>query len=436
MNLNRIYNNPNLEARRLALLKRLQAEAVLRESHEGSSSLFRQIELGFQSVVSKQKKTPLIQWITACAQPLDATERNAFQTLLFAMAERRASMLDQRRHIGAMSRLARFSSRWVRTPAGYSAHTYNADRQLGELARFLLTLWPVPKFFDDAWGERSSDTHREWFIHVGSGHNLRTAPGLPFPLTKMMAHHALLAPDDTPISSALRWGQVRALGGSERLARALINTSLRDPQDDEPFWLSVVQFFAANPMLDPAQVGPIIDWIRNQRFIAEPPRIVNGIARGGGIPQPGLSMKGRTVDTVLRQVDRWHRDLNRAAIGHSTTWPTCGIPGYERIEGTEGSQTIVRIDEILTSADLQQEGRAMRHCVASYARTCARGHSAIYSLKLDDGTGYDRRLTIQLDVPSKRIVQARGRFNAMPKPLDQRYLRNWATAAGLTIACF
>ena len=47
MDLNRIYNNPGLEARRLALAKRMQAEQVLRASHEGSSSLVRQIELAF-----------------------------------------------------------------------------------------------------------------------------------------------------------------------------------------------------------------------------------------------------------------------------------------------------------------------------------------------------------------------------------------------------
>jgi hypothetical protein len=435
MDINRIYNNPTLEARRLALLKRIQAEEVLRESHEGSASIIRQIEAGFHSF-KKQKKTRLTQWIAECAQPLNSKDREAFRMLLLAMEERGASMLHERRHIGAISRLARFSSRWVRTPAGYSARSYNADRQCGQLARFLLARWPVPKFFDDAWSERSTDTHREWFIHVGSGGNLRTAAGLPFPLTKMMAHHALLAPDDTPIKSALRWGQVRALGGSERLARAVIKSSLGDAQDDEPFWLSVVQFFVANPMLDPIHVGPIVDWIRNQRFVAEPRRIVNGVVGGGGIPQPGLSMKGRTVQSILRQVESWHRDLNRAAIDHSTTWPTCGIPGYERIEGAEGSQTIVCIAEIVTSADLQQEGRAMRHCVASYARTCARGSSAIYSLKRDVGAGYDRRLTIQVDVSSKRIVQARGRFNALPQPLDERFLRNWATAAGLSIGCF
>ncbi len=92
-----------------------------------------------------------------------------------------------------------------------------------------------------------------------------------------------------------------------------------------------------------------------------------------------------------------------------------------------------RIDEILTSADLQQEGRTMRHCVASYVRRCAGGSCAIFSLRVDNGAGFDRRLTIEVDVRSKGVVQARGRFNALPGLLDSRYLRNWATTAGLTI---
>ena len=60
----------------------------------------------------------------------------------------------------------------------------------------------------------------------------------------------------------------------------------------------------------------------------------------------------------------------------------------------------------------------------------------IYSLKKDGGSGFERRLTIQLDLGSKRIVQARGRYNALRSPLDQRYLRNWAAAAGVAVASF
>ena len=434
MDLNRIYNNPGLEERRRLLLKRLAAEKVLRESHEGSASIVRQIEQAFQRS-NKQRKARLTQWISHCARPLNEQDRSAFRMLLLAVEERGAAMLRERKHIGGIARLARFSSRWLRTPAGFSARSYNAARQFGELARFLLAKWPVPRFFDSAWGETSNDTHREWFIHIGAGHNLRTADGPPFPLTKLMAHHALMAPDDFSISSALRWGQVRALGGSERLAHAVVGSWLREPQADELFWLSVVQFFVANPMLDPRQVGPIVDWIRNQRFVREPQRIVNGVACGGGIPQPNFSMKGRSVQSVLRQVERWHRELSRTPVRAALSWPTCGVPGFERIEGIEGSQRIVRIDEILSSADLQDEGRAMHHCVASYAHTCARGNSAIFSLKIDSGAGLDRRLTIELDVRSKRIIQARGRYNAMPQPLDERYLRNWAMVSGLTVAC-
>jgi hypothetical protein len=347
-------------------------------------------------------------------------------------------VLSDRRLVVGLSHLARFSSRWLREPTFFVAHSYNASRQFGELARFLLARWPVPKCFDDAWDERATDVQREWFIHVGGGGNLRTAPGLPFPLTKMMAHHALEAPDDVTIIQALRWGQVRALGGSERLARAVVDSALRNVQGDEPFWATVVHFFTTNPMLDPRQVAPIVDWIGNQRFVAEPRHIENGVVRGGEIPQPNLSMKGRTVESVLRQVELWHRELNRAAARTTTAtaWPTCGIAGYERIEGTEGSQKIVRVDEIVTAAELLHEGRTMRHCVASYARSCAHGEVAIYSLKLDSGTGFDRRLTIEVDVLSKRIVQARGRCNRPPQPIDERYLRGWATQRGLMIVSY
>ena len=113
----------------------------------------------------------------------------------------------------------------------------------------------------------------------------------------------------------MRWGQIRALGGSERLARAIVGTLLRNAQQDaEPFWLGVMQFFVANPMLDPHQVGPIVDWIHNQRFVGEPQHIVNGIVCGGGAAQPNLCMKGRTVQSILQQVEHWHRELNRAGI--------------------------------------------------------------------------------------------------------------------------
>src|SRR5829696_603032 len=102
MDTDRIYKNPGLEARRLALLRQLKAEQALRASREGTRSIDRQIELGFRSF-DKQKKTPLTQWIAQSVQPLNAKQRRDFRELLFAMAELRSPMLHERKHVGAMA---------------------------------------------------------------------------------------------------------------------------------------------------------------------------------------------------------------------------------------------------------------------------------------------------------------------------------------------
>ena len=48
---------------------------------------------------------------------------------------------------------------------------------------------------------------RDWFVHIGDGKNIRSA-GTPIPLTKLMAHHFMQAPDEITIEGALRWGQI------------------------------------------------------------------------------------------------------------------------------------------------------------------------------------------------------------------------------------
>jgi hypothetical protein len=245
----------------------------------------------------------------------------------------------------------------------------------------------------------------------------------------MMAHHAISAPDDLSIMQAIRWGQVRACGGSERVARAIVSTMLRDTIADEPFWLTVMQFFAANPMLDWRQIGPTVDWIYNQRFVPAPqiPPV---------IPQPNLCMKGRSVESVLREVERWHRQLNRAVIPGAISWPTCRIAGLEMIDESEPLPLVVRIDEIVTSSGLLEEGRAMSHCVASYARSCARGASAIFSMRINRAGGFERCLTIEVDPRARQIVQARGKCNVLPSPSQQRYLALWAADVELAICRF
>jgi hypothetical protein len=351
--------------------------------------------------------------------------------LLFVVAERRSPLLESEEFVHAFAALAKRRRQWLRDAGEWAPRSHNVSRQFASLLRHLLAKYDVPHFFDSAWKAYGCNKQKAWFIHIATGNNLRTASGLPFPLTKMMAHHAMGAPDDLNVFQALRWGQVRALGGTERLARAIVNTRLRCPMVDEPFWLTVVQFFVGSPMLDPSQIGPIVDYLQAQRFETAPDHIENGRLQAGTIPQPGLSMKGRTVETLLRQVQAWHRTLNRAVAPKFLAWEPSLVKGYERVEGTPGNQRLFRITELLNSDELLREGRAMHHCVASYAHSCARRACAIFSLVEDQGSGVERRLTIEVTIGTRRIVQARGRFNSMPNAVDERILRAWATTAGL-----
>jgi hypothetical protein len=76
----------------------------------------------------------------------------------------------------------------------------------------------------------------------------------------------------------------------------------------------------------------------------------------------------------------------------------------------------------------------MSHCVASYVTSCQNGRSAIYSITTRDGSSVAHRLTIEVRLDSKQIVQARGRFNARPTDLDKRILRLWSAKSGVSLS--
>ena len=88
----------------------------------------------------------------------------------------------------------------------------------------------------------------------------------------------------------------------------------------------------------------------------------------------------------------------------------------------------------MTGAELLDEGRAMSHCVYSYAPAIASKRTSIWALTIEDGTGHWRSLTIEVINESRQIVQARGRFNRPPETRATAILNNWAAKNNLTIS--
>lgn len=333
--------------------------------------------------------------------------------------------------------LARHSQSWIRPLADWKPQTHNMHRQFSSLARHLFAEWPVPAFMDSVWflgNGRPAVEQQGWFLHLGRGQNIRTAD-LPLSYTKRMAHHFMLAPADYTVEAALRWGQILGLGGTERLVRAILGTWLGTSFGHNDFWITVLQFLIANPMLDLAQVGPIIDYINHQRFEPQDVFVAPGIVERRGPVQPNFTMRGRTPASLLRQVEAWHRTLAKVQQPKAE-WPSSGIPAFEYVEGAErsGNLKVWTITELLSSKALVAEGRKMRHCVATYAHSCASGACSIWTLEVETFEGSAKILTIEVQTATKLICQARGKCNMLPGDKHRSILRRWAEQAGLQLA--
>ena len=322
---------------------------------------------------------------------------------------------------------------WIAQPRSWKAPSHNSRRQLSSFLRHLLTRFPVPIFMDEAWlnAGPGSRRYRDWFVHIGSGQNIRTAK-TPVPLTKMMAHHFLEAPDDMPILDAIRWGQVHALGGDKRLTEALLGTRIGTVFANDEFWTSVIRFCIANPMLDRRHAGPIVDFLQNQKFETVEMMGADGTVTTLPPPQPNLSMRGRSATALLDAVERWHGELGRKRKLTGATFKRSGLSGLQLTSGD--GKTIWQIRELLSEAELALEGRALRHCVVSYASSCERGDCSIWTMERRKESELDKLQTIE--VRGKTIVQCRGKHNRPPTAQEFDVVGSWARKAGLGIGTY
>ncbi|MGY8824125.1 MAG: PcfJ domain-containing protein [Candidatus Latescibacterota bacterium] len=341
--------------------------------------------------------------------------------------------------------IAYHHQRWLRPLEDWSCepcingHPRPTD-QFSSLLRHLLARFEAPCFMDVTFFE-GSDEHglalQKWFISVANGGNIRDFD-LPIKLTKRMGHALLTTPNDNrfSIERNLRWAQVKGMGGDAQLAKTVLHTRLGRNFEDDEFWGTVVLFLANNAMMDPEYIGPLIDYVHNMKFA--PRRIVS---EDGGIeeappPQPDFTMKGRSATKLLRQVDAWHGHLSREQDVIFESWPASGLRAFELEEEVE-SIGLVRwtVQELLSSWELSAEGRAMDHCVVSYSNQCANGKTSIWSIALQRW-GRERRenvLTVAVDVKSKTITQARGRYNMQPSAKSSKKQQNRADLSSYVI---
>ncbi len=329
---------------------------------------------------------------------------------------------------------------WIREIQDWQPKSRSSRRQFASLLRHLFVRYDdMPAFFDTAWltgNDRESRSPRAWYAHVGSGKNLCQC-SLPIPYTKKMAHYFMRAPKDCSINQAIRWGQIHALGGNERLTRAFFGTRLCEEFRHEEFWSTVIQWFISQPMLDTAHIAPIVDYIRHQRFEPQP-MIVGGRVEGYEPAEPKLTMRGRSVESLLRRVQQWHQRLAKDNSIQICQWKPSQIESFDFIEGSQEGENQKRwtIRELLSTKALFVEGRQLKHCVASYAASCAHGRSSIWTMELHSNQELQKLLTIEVRTQDSTICQIRGKCNRLATEKERLVVQRWATKAGLRLASY
>jgi hypothetical protein len=191
---------------------------------------------------------------------------------------------------------------------------------------------------------------------------------------------------------------VGALGYEFVLRRYRVNTGYKTT------WLRMASWAIRHlhRLVDAEQIL-VVNWFRHQ--ITE--------AQLGRLPK---NWTLRTTRGVLREARRYDDRIRKSRPKINETWK----PTMHPWNWSQG-ETNWSIEELTTTSQLLEEGRALHHCVATYDLRCLAGECAILSLRKDGKPC----LTIEFDLSDRQIVQAKGACNRQATRQEEAVMERW-----------
>jgi len=238
--------------------------------------------------------------------------------------------------------------------------------------------------------------------HLMEGKNIRTFKGLPFPMTKKMAHifHNLNFGKD--IFQVYYRSLVYGLGGSVSLFEMMKRFWVPGRSEDLTIIKKVVPFFSQHTQLNAQVLRSLLGYVNHMFQEHE-----------------NFQLKGRTISSLRRASNAYYDEMNRIREENSRYY---GSPKPETWDGANyqewSNENGFKIIQLKTSIELNAESSKMRHCVRSYAHQCGLGNCSIWSLRyLDENNDEDTLVTIEVN-RNGTIIQAKAEFNQTPSSQD------------------
>lgn len=338
-------------------------------------------------------------------------ERAAMKNI-FIHLHRHSQLFSDEEYIQTVFNMVKFKAYWRKDVFEWRPCSKRGAEQVKELADHLFCQYAVPGFLYKAFFEKNNMLFINWFIHIGAGKRIKELMNVPILFTQKMGHHFLQAPDKLTIAEALRWAQVKGLNGSDELAERIVYSWIGTKEYyDEDFWESFIRIVVNGGMFDHDHLTQLIDYVREMKR-----------------ENRNYILKGRTLQSLLRQSDEWHeRSMEIRGIRF---WAPSGLYGYK----AEKKMETVRMEELTGTKLLVEEGRNMKHCVASYTHQCVTGKTAIFSLrKYSFELLLETMATIEVNLSLRRVVQAKGKMNKKISDEARKHLAEWANKNELSI---
>lgn len=292
---------------------------------------------------------------------------------------------------------------------------------LGQIIRYLpgFMLWNI--------GYHLKISERRVLLQdLAEGKHVRNCSHCPAPFTKKMAHHFSQAPVSSRFKTAVWYGIICGLNGTEKLI-PVFQQHFGQWQGNMDLIKTLLAFFQTpKHQVETEEVKRLFGYVDHLR-------------------QEGAdcSLKGWTLNSLRRRSDRWHAQINfanRHRLQHGwslekvknalkESWTGANYLGYKAL----GEAVEYHIIQLTTVQELLDEGQAMQHCVGSYVSSCQLAGTSIWSLrKLKDGQ-VKRLVTIEVS-KMHRIVQAKRKSNAAPQAFHWRLIRAWAKRENLSLS--
>jgi hypothetical protein len=369
-------------------------------------------------------------------------QEEAFDTLLEAHSRRRrepavASYDDLSPHYRA--KIEAYRAFALRPPKDWYRRikSRGEERRFIDLVRFVFARYPVPAHLEEFWLKDIDDDFVDsarprheragwrppgalprpdlirWYLVAAQGGSLYREATHPY-LTKLETHHFLNAPAGCAGGARALWyAAARASAEQGIVATRVSRTKLTEFSIASSYWKEVARFFALNPIsID--EMNDLIDYLSAAKREDE-----------------RFSLKGRTLATLRRRMEDWHRALAKAQTLCGGSWPGRPLPDAAYETGEEPRRAIWRFRQIKTGDDLFREGQRMHHCVASYKARCLSGEVSIWSLSCEYPVGQlHKGVTIEVRADG-RIVQVRGFANRAAFGNERAMIMRWADEHGL-----